>query len=324
MDYMTNAPIVLFCYNRLRHLEQTLGALSENTLAGASVLYIYADGPKNDPEDRAMVEAVRQLVKRECWQQSFERIEIIEATENEGLAPTVIRGVSEVIARHGRVIVLEDDVLVNPYFLEFMNDSLHLYRDEEKLGSIRAQVFDLPNLPDLFFAQMNGDFAWATWQRVWEKVSFDGEKLLKQLQQGKLTRQFDYDNYYPYTQMLRDQIAGRNSSWGVRFYSSLFLQGMLTFYSGKALAVHIGYDGGTHFNGEAWSPMDGTLYSGRVSVRKLAVVESESVRQQMKQLFKQQGFASFRLLKRVLKTLLPVRALQLLRRRDKIRASTVW
>ncbi len=324
------APIVLFCYNRPKHLEQTLSSLAQNTLANCSTLYIYADGPKSLKHNREnfnestaalsdeelRIKEVRQLIKAKRWQKSFKQVRIIEANENKGLAETVIKGVTQIVEQYNQVIVLEDDVLLNPYFLEFMNQALQLYQNEEAVGSIRAQVFELPNLPELFFTQMNGDFAWGTWQRVWQKVNFNGKQLLQELTQRKLSRKFDYENHYPYTQMLRDQIAGRNSSWGVRFYASLFLQDMLTLYPSKALAVHIGYDAGTHFKGELWSPLDGTLYLDKIPVYKIEVLESQQARTQMKRLFKQQGFTSFWLLRRILKKLLPysaVGALKMLR-----------
>ena len=245
------------------------------------------------------------MIREQRWKDSFAQVEIIEAATNLGLAESVIRGVSEVIGYCGRIIVLEDDVVVSPYFLEFMNTALQLYMADEAVGSIRAHIFDLENLPKLFFAQMSGDFAWGTWERAWKRVSFDGEALLARLKQRKLTHTFDYDDCYPYTQMLRDQIAGRNSSWGVRFYASLFLENMLTLYPGQSLAAHIGYDGGTHFHGKGWSRMDGTLFSGNVPCMKIKIEESKDAREKMKQLFRKEGFASFWLLRRIAKAVLP-------------------
>ncbi len=323
------APIVLFCYQRPQLLEKSLGSLAANGLAPASTLYIYADGPpantSKKTESPTRVDAVRRLIRQERWQQSFARVHLIEAESNLGLAPSVIRGVSTVLERYDRVIVLEDDVLLSPYFLEFMNQGLELYRDDERVGSVRAHVFDLPEhsnaqnraasfeTPGLFFARMSGDFAWGTWQRVWQQVRFDGRELLRELRRRKLFFCFDYDGCYPYSQMLRDQIAGRNSSWGVRFYASLFLRDMLTLYPGRALAAHIGYEEGTHFSSGAQSPLDGSLYPGRIPVERIEAEESLAVREQMKQLFRQQGFASLHLLRALLKSLLPGRLVQHLR-----------
>lgn len=39
------APILLFVYNRLEHLKQTMETLQNNTLAAESELYIYSDAP---------------------------------------------------------------------------------------------------------------------------------------------------------------------------------------------------------------------------------------------------------------------------------------
>ena len=286
-----------------------MAALAANTLAQSSSLYIYADGAKTNAgkRERSDLAAVRRLIRERRWKDAFGRVEIVEAAANLGLAESVIRGVSEVIRYSGRIIVLEDDVVVSPYFLEFMNTALELYEADEAVGSIRAHTFALEqkNRPGLFFARMSGDFAWGTWERAWKRVSFDGKDLLARLKRRKLTRTFNYDDCYPYTQMLRDQIAGCNSSWGVRFYASLFLEDMLTLYPGKSLAAHIGYDGGTHFASKGWSRMDGVVCFGNIAVERLKAEESQDVRENMKQLFREEGFASFWLLKCIVKAVLP-------------------
>lgn len=315
MKNAANAPILLLCYNRPRHLRATLAALAANTLAQSSVLYIYADGHHAGEREHSDFVAVRAVIREQRWKDAFEQVEIVEAAANQGLAASVIRGVNEVIGYCGSIIVLEDDVVVSPYFLEFMNMALRLYKADEAVGSIRAHIFDFAfdldlegdqkNRPDLFFARMSGDFAWGTWERVWKRVSFDGKDLLARLKRRKLTRAFDYDDCYPYTQMLRDQIAGRNSSWGVRFYASLFLDGMLTLYPGKSLAAHIGYDGGTHFHSKGWSRMDGVVFAGNIAVERLPAEESQDMREKIKQLYRAEGFASLWLLKRIVKAVLP-------------------
>jgi len=60
------APIVLFVYKRPWHTEQTLTALAANYLAKDSVLYIYADGPKerSDIEELSAINEVRKLVRK--------------------------------------------------------------------------------------------------------------------------------------------------------------------------------------------------------------------------------------------------------------------
>jgi len=65
--------------------------------------------------------------------------------------------------------------------------------------------------------------------------------------------------------MLRDQIAGRNDSWAVRWHASCFLAGRLTLYPGKSLVSNVGLDG----SGEHCGP-DESLTSA-VSARPVLV-----------------------------------------------------
>ena len=64
---------------------------------------------------------------------------LIAREENYGLARNVIEGVTEIIERYGTVIVLEDDLVTNRYFLRFMNDALALR--EESQGDRRDRFF---------------------------------------------------------------------------------------------------------------------------------------------------------------------------------------
>ncbi|MDR3057781.1 MAG: glycosyltransferase [Prevotella sp.] len=124
------APIVLFVYNRPMHTMQTLEALSENLLADDSELIIFSDAPKNISvaDD---VEKVRSYIKTV---HGFKSVTIIERDTNWGLAASIIDGVTEIVDRYGKVIVLEDDIVTSPYFLKFMNGALDFYES----GDIRS------------------------------------------------------------------------------------------------------------------------------------------------------------------------------------------
>src|SRR5687767_6286773 len=103
------APIVLFVYNRPWHTLKTLEALSKNFLADQSKLYVYADGEKDDASDSSKhrIKEVRQLIREKKW---CAEVEIIEHQRNLGLADSVTKGVTEILDKHGRIIVLEDDI----------------------------------------------------------------------------------------------------------------------------------------------------------------------------------------------------------------------
>lgn len=114
------------------------------------------------------------------------------------------------INRYGRVIVLEDDLVVAPHFLQFMNDALETYRDEERVGHIQACDFTHdPSLPDTFLIKWTGSWGWGTWDRAWKHFNADGKALLTELESRKLTYTFDFNGKYGYTRMLRRQIEGK-------------------------------------------------------------------------------------------------------------------
>ena len=156
---MTNtyAPILLFVYNRPEHVRRNIQALLKNELAAESELFIYSDAAK-DETSQAAVKEVRAFIRSI---QGFKKITITERAENWGLARSIIDGVTTQINRYGRVIVLEDDLVVAPHFLQFMNDALETYRDEERVGHIQACDFTHdPSLPDTFLIKWTGSWGW--------------------------------------------------------------------------------------------------------------------------------------------------------------------
>lgn len=238
------APIALFAYARLDHLKQTVASLQSNQECRNTRLYVFCDGPKHNGH-RAQVDAVRAYVDTI---DGFTSITRVYRDSNFGLARSIIGGVSDVLERHDSVIVVEDDLVVSPHFLRFMNDGLALYRDDPQVASIHGYCYPVAELlPETFFLRGADCWGWATWSRAWQHFEPDGGKLLDELKQTRLARAFDMGGAYPYMKMLRNQIAGVNDSWAVRWHASCFLKEMLTLYPGRSLVNNIGMDEtGTH------------------------------------------------------------------------------
>lgn len=236
---MNPAPIALFAYNRPEHTRRTVEALQKNGLAAESDLIIFSDAP-NKPEAAAAVREVREYLRTVC---GFRSVSIIERTENLGLANSIIDGVTTIVNKYGRIIVLEDDLVTSPYFLRFMNDSLNMYELDENVVSIHGYMFPVKRqLPETFFLRGANSWGWATWARAWFLFEPDGKKLLDELRKRNLAYQFDVNGSYPYTKMLEDQIAGKNASWAIRWRASVFLVNGLTLFPGKSLVQNIGHD----------------------------------------------------------------------------------
>lgn len=238
------APIAVFAFNRPKHLGQTLAALAQNEGAEATVVTIYCDGPRRDP-DRAATEAVRAIA-HSC--SGFAQVQVVERKANYGLAKSIISGVSEQLRQQERVIVVEDDLVMSPFFLRYMNQALEMYADCDRVISIHGYIYPIPSpLPETFFLRGADCWGWATWRRGWAWFNPDGQDLLQELERQRLLRQFDLEGAYPFSQMLRDQIAGRNNSWAIRWHASAFLADRLTLYPGRSLVHNIGHDdSGTH------------------------------------------------------------------------------
>jgi len=269
---MELAPIILFTYNRVGHTRDLIESLKRNREAAMSRLYIYSDGAKN-ADDEVAVNEVRQYIEQI---DGFAAIDIVKSKTNRGLANSVIAGVTQVVNQHGKVIVLEDDLVVAPYFLQFMNDALSTYEDEERVGHIQACDFTQdPSLPPTFLIKWTGSWGWATWKRAWKLFNPDGKQLLAQLEEQKLTRTFDFDGNYPYTRMLRRQIAGQNNSWAIRWNASLFLNNVLSLNVGRSLVNNNGFDGsGTNCGG-------GDLYQSNLWLQPLPVEKISPIEENM-------------------------------------------
>lgn len=268
----TYAPILLFVYNRPAHVYRNIEALLKNSLAAESELFIYSDAAKDDTSQKS-VDEVRNFIRSV---RGFKNITITERTENWGLARNIIDGVTTLVNRYGRVIVLEDDLVVSPYFLKFMNDALETYKDEERVGHIQACDFTQdPSLPDTFLIKWTGSWGWATWDRAWKHFNPDGKALLAELEKRNLTYTFDFNGKYGYTRMLRRQIEGKNNSWAIRWNASLFLKDILSLNVGKSLVQNEGFDGsGTNCGG-------GGLYASNLYMNPLPVEKISPIKENM-------------------------------------------
>ena len=275
------APITLFVYNRPEHTKLTVEALQRNGLAQESDLFVFSDGCK-DIKDQDNVQKVRDYIRAI---DGFKSVTLIERSKNQGLANSIIAGVSEIVQKFGKIIVLEDDLITSPYFLQYMNDALNLYENEDKVICIHGYVYPVKMaMPETFFLKGAECWGWATWKRGWDLFEKDGMKLLKGLEKRKLTREFDFNGTVSFTKMLRDQIKGKNNSWAIRWYASAFLKDKLTLYPGRSLVHNIGYDGsGTHC--DVNYSFDVALEHATIDVEKIEASENKPDRRAFENFF---------------------------------------
>lgn len=234
------APIALFVYNRPEHTRRTIKFLQQNLLAEESRLYIFSDAAKN-PNNQSLVAEVREIIHSV---EGFKHVEIIERKSNLGLANSIIDGVSRLVKDYGKVIVFEDDLISSMYTLQYFNDALIRYQDEEKVMHIGAYMYPLKeeNLPETFFYRAATSWGWATWDRAWKNFEPDIDLIISRFDQEKKHR-FTIDGTMNFWKQIQEFKSGKNNSWAIRWYASIFLKGGLTLNPSKSLINNIGHDG---------------------------------------------------------------------------------
>lgn len=290
---MGYAPIILFVYNRRVHTQRTVEALLKNELASASELIIYSDGPKNDKASEKVSE-VRAFINNI---QGFKSLKIVEHATNLGLAKSVIKGVSEIIDTYGRAIVLEDDLVTSPNFLTYMNKGLELYSEDEAVISIHGYVYPitLHTSEKTFFLKGADCWGWATWKRGWDLFEEDGLKLLNEVNSRNLATAFNFNNSYPYTKMLSDQIKNKNDSWAIRWYASAFIHNKYTLYPVKSLIKNIGLDrSGTHSGKEVNYNEDRLSDVTFSHLEKIIITENQEAKESFEQFFRKNTKKGFK------------------------------
>ena len=240
---MRYSPIILFVYNRPIHTQKTLEALSQNTLAQDSELFIFADGPKQNEslEQLEKINETRKIVHSKKW---CKKNTIIESKVNKGLATSIISGVTDIIDKYGTAIVLEDDIVTGRFFLEFMNESLSKYKDNKDVMHItgwRDPVKRAKNDSCFFYPTMDC-WSWATWKDRWQYFKKDA-LYYKSIFTKKMIYDFNIEGSDPGMWcQIEQNIEGKINTWAIFWYASIFLRNGLCLAPTKSLCKNIGFD----------------------------------------------------------------------------------
>ncbi len=242
------APVILFTYNRPDHTRRTIEALAANELAADTALYVCSDAAKKEADEKAVRE-IRDYVRTV---KGFSEVVLTERKQNYGLAKNIIEGVTEVVNRHGTVIVLEDDLVTNRYFLRFMNDGLRRYQEEKRVTGVTGYSFlddGTGYERESFLCGLTGtSWSWATWADRWADFDADAAGWERLRTDAAYRKAFNYDNTYDFYRILKAQQtdAGTNS-WAIRWYYTNFLKEGLILSPTRSLVGNEGWDGsGVH------------------------------------------------------------------------------
>lgn len=242
---MRRTPLAIFTFNRAEHTRALLESVSRCARLDECCAYIYCDGPRNEGQKTA-VEASRAVVRE--WA-SVHGATIVERDQNFGLARSIVTGVTELCEKYGRVIVVEDDFVLSPDFLEYMLQGLDRYESEERIYQISGYTFPLNHSgePNTFFLPLTTTWGWATWKRAWKHFDWQAAGALQALEDRRVRRRFDADGCYSFSTMLKERLDGKNDSWGILWWWTVFQRQGLVLYPQSSLVWVGGFDrSGTH------------------------------------------------------------------------------
>jgi hypothetical protein len=230
------APIVL---NRLDTLNITIGSLQKNYGASSSELFIFSDGPRSD-QYRSDVDEVRDYLKTV---NGFKRVTIYESAANKGLANSIIEGVTQIIGKYGKVIVLEDDLKTSPNFLSYMNQALSFYETNPKIHSVSGFTMPISGLDhqDIYFTKRASSWGWASWYDRWDVIDWTvSDYACFSANKAALNRFNKMGS--DMARMLRRQMTGKINSWAIRWCYHQYRKDLYTVYPAVSKVVNIGLE----------------------------------------------------------------------------------
>lgn len=254
------APIILFTYNRLAHTNKTVEALQKNTLANKSMLFIYSDGNRNE-SDKQSVQEVRKYIKSIT---GFKTVTIIEQNKNLGLATSIILGVTDIINKYEKVIVLEDDIITSQNFLTFMNKALDFYKNYKNVWHISGFNYPISenNLTSTFLWRSMSCWGWATWDNKWKYFDKDTKKIIKSFNLKDI-KKFNLDNTRNFWLQITLNDSKKLNTWAIFWYATIFSNNGLCLNPTISLTHNIGFDGsGTNCKK---STQDNVVFSSRTN-----------------------------------------------------------
>lgn len=285
-DSVSLSPIALFVYNRLDDTQETIEHLKANTLASASILYIFSDGGKDEASWKK-VQEVRDYLHTIT---GFKKIHIIERPENFYLEKNIIEGIKQVLRKHETIIVLEDDICTSPIFLEYMNNALVKYADTPKVMHIAGFTnLDIPEKGDTYFTHHMSGWGWATWRNKWEY--FTHYQTRKEALQGlsdKDLRKLEYNGNFTCLKSLDKSPI----PWDICWEISIFKQKGLCLHPTHTLIKNVGITNGTHFNASklfGWYEYDRPFRVNSITLHDISIEENSDIEKMYEKAMKDHG-----------------------------------
>ena len=204
-------------------MQKTVLALQNNYLATQSDLFVFVDGPKNEEQKQKQKPLIEFLQSID----GFKSVHIEYSEVNKGLDPSIIAGVSSVIDKYGRAIVLEDDIVTTPNFLDYMNQALKTYESNKKVMSVSGFGLEVLKpkdyIADVYLFGRSTSWGWGTWKDRWDSVDWNISDWNQFKTDKKEIQRFKETGGSDMFSMLESCMDG-GGMWDIRFCYNMFKQ----------------------------------------------------------------------------------------------------
>lgn len=171
-----SSPIIIFSYNRPKHLNNLIDSLILNKATKLSKIFFFCDGPKNN-YDHKMISRIKMLLRNKKIKIHYKNFR----KKNIGLANNIISGVTFVLKRYKSCIVLEDDLILNSCCINFMNVMLNNFKNTKSVGSVSAHSyindFSTKKKFNFYVTKRHSSWCWGTWSRVWNDIDWNSKEI---------------------------------------------------------------------------------------------------------------------------------------------------
>lgn len=229
-------PIVIFAFNRPDSLVRLIESLKANVGYEHHDIFIFVDGPRND-EDQTKVDKVLEIAHRLTTN-------VTASPVNKGLGPSIIDGVNLIINKYGKAIVLEDDLVLMPGFLTYVEKALDMYEADSRIFAICGYGLKIKRpknySPDVYLSNRASSWGWGTWADRWNSVDWNVSDWNQLKSSTDLQKAFNRGGSDMFG-MLKNFMEGKNRSWAIRFCYSQHKQGKYSIHPFRSFVSNEGY-----------------------------------------------------------------------------------
>lgn len=240
-----DTPLLLIAWRRPHTLRQVIDAIRP---AAPSRIFVACDGPNRDrPGEVEKVLATRAVISNAIdWPC---QLQYYYSDINQGCRLGVSLAITWFFNHVEEGIILEDDCVPHPDFLQFCAELLSLYRNDERIFQISGFNMTPKRNSDstYLFSEYGSIWGWATWRRAWNFFDHD---LSVALASGQLQLAIDGLELWEKPDRRRNQvrlIQNGFDTWDYQWFFARLMQRGISICPSINLIQNVGMrDDATH------------------------------------------------------------------------------